>query len=173
MKALLKLNSLFLAAILVACGGYAPINQNFDDVTTAEIYIQSVEVESPERRIGARLNAQYMKQLLTRRFTGGEGAPLHLTMRLSEREQSTSFRLDATAERSLLTLDSVAYVRDKAGQALATIQTRTDAAYEIQASPFATAANYEQARQSALENMQRDLQRQLNLFLADFQKSKK
>lgn len=167
-----KLGVMFLAASLAACAGYAPINQNFDDFTTAEIYIQNVEVQSPERRIGSRLNAQYMKQLLTRRFTGDENAPLRVIMRLSEAEQSISFRFDATAERALLTLDSVAYVQNKEGQILATIETRTDAAYEIQASPFATAANYDQARQSALENLQRDLQRQLNLFLADYQKSK-
>lgn len=172
MKLASKLWVVFLATTLVACAGYQPINKNFDDFTTAEIYVQSVEVQSPERRVGTRLNAQYMKQLLTRRFTGAENAPLRLIVRLTEAEQSVSFRIDATAERSLLTMDSVAYVHNQEGRVLATIETRTDAAYEIQASPFATAANYDQARQSAIENMQRDLQRQLNLFLRDHQKSK-
>ena len=158
----------FLAFIITACAGYTPINQNFDDYTIKEIYVANVEVTSPQRRVGSRLNAQHLKQLLTRRFTGNENAPLSLHTRIRETQRNISFRIDATAERALVTLDSTSYVRNTKGDTLATIETRTDAAYEIQTSPFATQANYNQAREGALKDLQRDLQRQLNLFLKDY-----
>lgn len=155
---------------LSACAGYSPINKNFDDATTSEIHVENVEVVNAPRKVGARQNAQYLKQILTRRFTGGANAPLRLNMNLTQSERNISFRLDATAERALLTIDSTAFVRDELNKVLATIETRTDAAYEIQTSPFATQANREQASRSALENLARDLQRQLNLFLSDYNK---
>ena len=160
--------SVFGLVFLAGCAGYQPINKNFDEYTTKEFYVDSVEVVSPERRIGSRLNAQYLKQLLTRRFTGGQNASFNLNMQVNETQRNISYRIDATAERALVTLDSTAIVRDQAGKILATIETRTDAAYEIQTSPFATQANYDQARRSAIEDLQRDLQRQLNLFLKDY-----
>jgi hypothetical protein len=160
-----------VAATFAGCAGYQPINQNFDEYTTKEIYISSVEVVSPEREVGTRLNAQYLKQLLTRRFIGDENDSFHLDMDVNETSRNISFRIDATAERALVTLDSTAIIRDKEGQVLAVIETRTDAAYEIQVSPFATQANYTQARESAIRDLQRDLQRQLNLFLKDYTKS--
>lgn len=156
------------AAVLAACGGYTAINQNFDGYTIKEIYVANVEVVSAQRHIGSRLNAQYLKQLLTRRFTGDKNSPLQLHTRLRETQRNISYRIDATAERALVTIDSTSFVRDLEGNILATIETRTDAAYEIQTSPFATEANYQQARESALQDLQRDLQRQLNLFLKDY-----
>lgn len=158
----------FAAVTLAACGGYTAINQNFDDYSVREIYVKDVEVNMTERRIGARLNAQYLKQLLSRRFTGDENSPLHLSTRVRESHRKVSFRIDATAERALVTIDSTSFVKNKEGDILANIETRTDAAYEIQTSPFATQANYDQARETAIQDLQRDLQRQLNLFLKDY-----
>ncbi len=158
----------FAAVTLAACGGYTAINQNFDDYTIKEIHVANVEVVSTQRRAGARLNAQYLKQLLNRRFTGGVNSPLQLHTRVRETHRNISYRIDATAERALVTIDSTSFVKNKEGDILANIETRTDAAYEIQTSPFATQANYGQARETAIQDLQRDLQRQLNLFLKDY-----
>jgi len=104
----------FAAVTLAACGGYTAINQNFDDYTIKEIHVANVEVVSTQRRAGARLNAQYLKQLLSRRFTGGENSPLQLHTRVRETHRNISYRIDATAERALVTIDSTSFVGKEA-----------------------------------------------------------
>lgn len=163
MKAWQRLGVLTAVLVVLSACGYKPLypsaKQNVSNVHVASVTMREVELKP-----GSRRAAQLLAQSLKRHYYGDSYAPYQLSIRLTERTSELSVSRAATTTRSSVSMSGdMVITRD--GEEVHRSGLSVFVPYNVEDSPFGTEAGREQARESAVREIETTIVNRIGIIL--------
>lgn len=163
MKTWRQLSLLAVVLLVLTACGYQPLYPNARQ-NVSNVHVASVTMRQVENAPGSRRAAQLLAQNLKRHFYGDSYAPYQLTIRLDERTSELSVSRAATTTRSSVSI-SGDMVITKNGEEIYRSGLSVYVPYNVEDSPFGTEAGREQARESAVREIETTVLNRIGIML--------
>lgn len=162
--------ALVAASTLTACMGYTPLYAPIKGEVSS-VYVDEVRMTEVEHNVGERRVAQIVANQLRQMFHGESSSDYAVDVSIKETKSTLAVRRDATDQRLQIDLRATVKLSKDGDQVFETI-LNSDAAYNVEDSPFGTDQGREQARESAARELSDSIIRRIALFLSEQDKAK-
>lgn len=155
-----------LPALLLAACGYTPLYAPSEGGANAAQYVQigNVAMAAVEKNVGQRRVAQTVAQELKLDFPSAGPDMDTATITITEGTSTLAVQRTAAVQRAQINLSGNVIITNADGKRLLNTNIATNAAYNVENTPYSTESGKTFARLTAARNLAAEISRRLSLF---------